>query len=232
MPRVTSREEWLAARRDLLAAEKEATRARDALNARRRALPMVEVDKPYVLDGPDGPVALPELFDGRRQLVVYHFMFDPAWDAACVSCSFLVDNFPHLSHLRSRETNLVVVSRAPLAKLTAFKERMGWTFPWLSSHGSDFNYDFHATLDESVAPVFYNYRDRTELEATTPWHASGEQHGLSVFLQDSGRVYHTYSTYGRGPDLILTTYNYLDLTPLGRQEEGTGIADFKHHDMY
>ncbi|MGW5050387.1 DUF899 domain-containing protein [Actinokineospora sp. NPDC004072] len=227
-----SREEWLAARLELLAAEKEATKARDALNARRRALPMVEVDKEYTFSSPDGDVTLKELFDGRKQLLTYHFMFDPQWDAGCVSCSFLADNLPHLSHLRSRETNLVAVSRAPLEKITKFKERLGWTFPWVSSYGSDFNYDFHATQDESVAPVYYNYRNKAELEATTPWHANGEQHGISVFFQEDGRVFHTYSSYGRGPDLLLTTYNLLDLTPLGRQEVGTGIANFKHHDLY
>ncbi|WP_258907970.1 DUF899 domain-containing protein [Actinokineospora sp. UTMC 2448] len=229
---MASREEWLVARMELLAAEKEATKARDALNARRRDLPMVEVDKEYVFDSPGGKISLAELFDGRRQLLVYHFMFDPEWEAGCVACSFLADNLPHLSHLRSRETNLVVVSRAPLERITKFKERMEWTFPWVSSYGSDFNYDFHATQDESVAPVFYNYRDKTELEATTPWHAQGEQHGMSVFFRDGERIFHTYSSYGRGPDLLLTTYNLLDLTPLGRQEVGTGIANFKHHDQY
>jgi predicted dithiol-disulfide oxidoreductase (DUF899 family) len=232
LPRVTTREEWLAARVELLAAEKEITHAVDAVTARRRALPMVEVEKDYVFDGPDGTATLADLFDGRRQLLVYHFMFDPTWDEGCVSCSFLADNLPLLSHLRFRDTNLVVVSRAPLAKITVFKERMGWTFPWLSSHDSDFNYDFHATMDESVAPVFYNYRDKAELEARTPWHAAGEQHGLSVFLHHDGRVYHTYSTYGRGPEPILATYALLDFTPLGRQEVRTGIHTFKHHDLY
>jgi predicted dithiol-disulfide oxidoreductase (DUF899 family) len=233
-PEVTSRDEWLVARRDLLAAEKEATRARDALNARRRALPMVEIDKEYVFEGPDGGKAgLPDLFDGRRQLIVYHFMFGPDWgDDGCPSCSFLVDNLGHLGHLRARDTNLVVVSRAPQSKIAPFKERMSWTFPWLSSFGSDFNYDFHATLDEAVAPIEYNYRDKAELTAKTPWHTNGEQHGLSVFFHDGDRVFHTYSTYGRGPDLLLGTYNYLDLTPLGRQEEGTGIGNFKLHYKY
>ncbi len=181
---------------------------------------MVELEKDYVFAGPDGQVRLAELFDGRRQLIVYHFMFDPSWDEGCVSCSFLADNLPLLSHLRSRDTNLVAVSRAPLAKITAFKQRMRRTFPWFSSHDSDFNYDFHVTMDESVRPVFYNYRDKAELEAKTPWHASGD------------RVYHTYSTYGRGPELILSTYQLLDLTPLGRQKVGSGIATFKHHDLY
>jgi predicted dithiol-disulfide oxidoreductase (DUF899 family) len=232
LPRVTTREEWLTARVELLKAEKEATRARDAIAALRRELPMVEVDKEYVFDGPDGPVTLADLFDGRRQLIVYHFMFDPTWDEGCISCSFLADNLPLLSHLRYRDTNFAAISRAPLAKITAFKERMSWTFPWLSSYNSDFNYDYHATIDESVAPVLYNYRDKAELEAKTPWHAQGEQHGASVFLRDNNRIYHTYSTYGRGPELILSTYQLLDLTPLGRQEVGTGIHLFKHHDLY
>ena len=232
LPRVTTREEWLAARIELLAAEKESFRARDALTQRRRELPMVELEKDYVFDGPDGPTSLSDLFDGRRQLIVYHFMFDPTWDEGCVSCSFLSDNLPLLSHLRHRDTNFVAISRAPLDKITAYKQRMGWTFPWLSSYNSDFNYDFHVTMDESVRPVYYNYRDKAELEEKTPWHAAGEQHGASVFLQHENRVYHTYSTYGRGPELMLSTYQILDLTPLGRQEEGTGIHLFKRHDLY
>ncbi|HKN51639.1 MAG TPA: DUF899 domain-containing protein [Amycolatopsis sp.] len=232
LPRVATREAWLTARIELLAAEKEAFRARDALTAKRRELPMVELTKEYVFDGPDGQVSLTDLFDGCRQLIVYHFMFDPAWDEGCVSCSFLADNLPLLSHLRYRDTNFVAVSRAPIAKIAAFRQRMGWTFPWVSSYNCAFNYDFHVTMDESVAPIFYNYREKAELEAKTPWHAGGEQHGASVFLRHGDRSYHTYSTYGRGPELILSTYQLLDLTPLGRQEVGTGIDGFKHHDRY
>lgn len=233
LPPVVTREEWLAARLALLEKEKLATRQRDALNAARRRLPMVEVVKPYVFEGPDGTATLPELFAGRRQLVVYHFMFDPSWDAGCSSCSFTVDSFGHLSHLSSRDTTLVVVSRAPLAKITPFRRRMGWTFPWYSSFGSDFNYDFHVTLDESVAPVQYNYRDKQTLARLG--HVTrmrGEQSGLSVFFRDSDRVFHTYSTYARGDDLLSTTYNVLDLTVLGRQEDGTGVDDFRYHDEY
>ncbi|MEO6701268.1 MAG: DUF899 domain-containing protein [Jatrophihabitantaceae bacterium] len=232
LPQVVSRSEWLEARRRLLDIEKAATKARDAVNAQRRELPMVALDKAYVFDGPDGAVPLAELFDGRCQLVVYHFMFDPSWDVGCTSCSFLVDNIGHLAHLRSRETSLAVISRAPIDKISAFKARMDWTFPWVSSFGNDFNYDFHVTNDPDVAPVQYNYRDADELATTTPWHAQGEQHGLSVFLRDGEQIYHTYSTYGRGPELVIGTYNYLDLTPLGRQEDGTGIHLFPHHDTY
>ncbi|MCA1655679.1 MAG: DUF899 domain-containing protein [Pseudonocardiaceae bacterium] len=191
--------------------------ARDELNAERRMLPMVRVDKDYVFEGPEGKVTLADLFDGRRQLIVYHFMFDPAWDAGCAGCSRLVDNIGHLAHLHARDTSLVAVSRAPLAKLTAFRERMGWTLPWYSSFGSDFNYDFHVTLDESVAPVEYNYRDREELLARYG-NAAGEGHGVSVFLRDGDTICHTYSAYARGTDLLNGTSNFLDLTPLGRQE--------------
>jgi predicted dithiol-disulfide oxidoreductase (DUF899 family) len=233
LPPVVTREEWLAARLALLEKEKLATRQRDALNAERRRLPMVEIVKPYLFEGPDGPATLLDLFEGRRQLAVYHFMFDPSWDSGCSSCSFSVDNFGHLSHLNSRDTTLAVVSRAPLAKITPFKRRMGWTFPWYSSFGSDFNYDFHVTLDESVAPVQYNYRDgQTLARLGHVTRLSGEQSGLSAFFRDGGRVFHTYSTYARGDDLLSTTYNFLDLTVLGRQEDGTGVDDFRYHDEY
>lgn len=232
-PPVVSREEWLAARRALLVKEKEATRQRDLLNAERRRLPMVEVGKEYVFEGPDGRATLLDLFEGRRQLVIVHFMFDPSWDAGCSSCSFSVDNIGHLSHLHSRDTTLAVVSRAPLAKITPFRRRMAWTFPWYSSFGSDFNYDYHVTLDESVAPVQYNYRDAETLARLGhTGRMSGEQSGVSVFLRDGGRVFHTYSAYARGDDLLSTTYNYLDLTVLGRQEDGTGVGDFRLHDEY
>jgi predicted dithiol-disulfide oxidoreductase (DUF899 family) len=233
-PHIVSRDEWRAARRDFLVKEKEFTRARDALSAQRQALPMVRIEKDYVFEGAAGTLRLLDLFEARRQLIVYHFMFDPSWDEGCPMCSFLTDNIPHLAHLRdARDTSLVLVSRAPLAKITPFKQRMGWTFPWYSSFGSDFNYDFHVTLDEAVAPVEYNYRDNAELEqagmAPLP---SGEQPGLSVFLRDGGSIFHTYSTYARGVDLLDGTYNYLDLTPLGRQEDGPGTHEFRHHDRY
>lgn len=194
-PQVVSRDEWLAARQELLAKEKEATRARDRLNAERRRLPMVKIDKEYLFEGPDGTARLSDLFDGRRQLIVYHFMFDPRWDDGCPSCTNLVNNLPsRLDGLHACDTSLVLVSRAPLSKLEPYKARMSWTVPWFSSFDSDFNYDFDAT-DER-----------------------GEKPGLSVFLREGEHILHSYSTSGRGVDILLGTYNYLDLTPLGRQE--------------
>ena len=176
LPDVVSRADWLAARKELLVREKQATRARDELNAARRRLPMVVIDKDYVFEGPDGKASLAGLFEGRRQLVIYHFMFGPDWDAGCPSCSGFADQVGHLEHLNATETTFAAVSRAPLAKITPFRQRMGWTFPWYSAYGSDFNYDFHVTLDESVAPVEYNYRTRAEHEqagsAPTTWTAS------------------------------------------------------------
>jgi predicted dithiol-disulfide oxidoreductase (DUF899 family) len=220
LPEVVSRDEWLAARKALLAKEKALTRQRDAVNAERRRLPMVRVDRQYVFDGADGKASLLDLFAGRRQLVVYHFMFDPAWDEGCPSCSLVADNFGHLAHLHARRTSLAVVSRAPRARFEPYQRRMGWTFPWYSSFGSDFNYDFHVTHDEAVAPVEYNYLGKDALLAKgEPWFTAGESHGLSVFLRDGKGVFHTYSTYARGCDLLVGTFNYLDLTPLGRQED-------------
>jgi predicted dithiol-disulfide oxidoreductase (DUF899 family) len=236
LPTVVSREEWLTARRKLLAEEKAATRARDALNAARRRLPMVRVDKDYVFDTPDGERRLPELFDGRRQLIVYHFMFDPSWDAGCPSCSAVADNIGHLSHLHARDTMLTLVSRAPLPKLEKYRERMGWALPWASSYGSDFNYDFHTTIDPSVAPAEYNFAPVPAEVAE-----SMEAHGTSVFFRDGSEVFHTYSSYARGSELLLGTYNFLDLTPLGRQENweqpaGRGdappMAWLRRHDEY
>ncbi|MFF0311128.1 DUF899 domain-containing protein [Streptosporangium sp. NPDC004379] len=233
---VVSREEWLVARRRLLEQEKEAFRVLDAVRARRRELPAVTVDKDYRFRGPSGEVGLPDLFEGRRQLIVYHFMFDPAWDEGCTSCSFLTDNIGHLAHLHGAGTTLALVSRAPYEKIEPFRERMGWDVPWYSSHGGDFNYDFHVTNDEAVAPVEYNYYDREALErrGLTPF-LKGEAHGVSVFVRadggegGDGAVLHTYSSYGRGLDLLLGTYNYLDLTPLGRQRY---VNEFSHHDRY
>jgi predicted dithiol-disulfide oxidoreductase (DUF899 family) len=219
LPKVVSRDEWAAARRELLMKEKEATRARDALNAERRRLPMVEIDKEYVFEGPDGEASLLDLFEGRRQLIVDHFMFDPSWDDGCPSCSGRVDQYGNLAHLHARDTTMAVVSRAPLAKIEPFKARMGWTFPWYSSFGSDFNYDFHVTLDEAVAPVEYNYRSKAEWEEAGFPEPAGELHGTSVFLRDGDRVFHTYSTFGRGTEQVGGTHYYLDMTALGRQEE-------------
>ncbi|MEK6229137.1 MAG: DUF899 domain-containing protein [Actinomycetota bacterium] len=219
LPKITSRDEWLAARKELLAKEKDATSARDALNAERRRLPMVEIDKEYVFEGPDGEASLLDLFEGRRQLIVDHFMFDPSWDDGCPSCSGRVDQYGNLAHLHARDTTMAVVSRAPLAKIEPFKARMGWTFPWYSSFGSDFNYDFHVTLDEAVAPVEYNYRNKAELEQAGFPDPTGELHGTSAFLRDGERVFHTYSTYGRGTEQVGGTHYYLDMTALGRQED-------------
>src|SRR5437867_335837 len=203
LPKVVSRAEWLVARKALLAKEKELTRHRDAVNAERRRLPMVRIDKQYVFDGPAGKASLLDLFEGRRQLIVYHFMFDPSWDEGCPSCSFLVDNIGHLAHLRARNTSLALVSRAPMARIEAFRKRMGWTFPWYSSLGSDFNYDFHVTHDEAVAPVEYNYTDKAELvRKGESFFTQGESHGLSVFLRDGDTIFHAYSTYARGTDLL------------------------------
>ena len=219
LPRVVSRDEWLVARKELLAQEKEATRTRDALNAQRRRLPMVEIAKAYVFEGPHGEAGLLDLFEGRRQLIVDHFMFDPSWDDGCSSCSGRVDQYGNLAHLHARDTTMAVVSRAPLAKIEAFKARKGWDFPWYSSHGSDFNYDFHVTLDEAVAPVEYNYRTQSEWEQAGSPLPAGELHGTSAFLRDGDRVFHTYSTYARGTEQVGGTHYYLDITALGRQED-------------
>jgi predicted dithiol-disulfide oxidoreductase (DUF899 family) len=233
-PQIASRAEWLAARKALLAKEKAFTRERDALSAARRQMPMVEVEKEYVFEGTAGPATLHDLFRQHRQLMVYHFMFDPSWDEGCKSCSHLADNFAGiLVHLAARDTSFAVVSRAPLAKIEVFRKRMGWSFPWLSSFGNDFNYDFHVTFDEAAGSLEYNYASAPELlKRGEIWH-TGELPGLSVFLRDCERVFHTYSTYQRGLDLLLNTYNFLDLTPLGRQEEDGKIqAWIRHHDKY
>ena len=244
LPHVVSRDEWLAARKQLLVKEKQATRARDALNAERRRLPMVEIDKDYVFEGPGGEAGLLDLFESRRQLIVGHFMFDPSWDDGCPSCSAGADEVSGglLEHLHARDTTLAYVSRAPLAKLEDYKARKGWTFPWYSSYGSEFNYDFHVTLDESVAPVEYNYRTKAEHDqAGTGYYFEGEQPseqpGTSYFLRDTqsgtggDRVFHTYSTFGRGAEQTGGSYYWLDLTALGRQEEWEepkGRADAAH----
>ena len=228
LPEVVSRAEWLAARLDFLAKEKELTRARDKLNAERRRLPMVLVDKSYTFQGPDGPASLPDLFEGRLQLVMHHFMLSPDWDTACSSCSSAADQIGRLRQLHVRNTTLVAVSRAPYPTLAAYRERMGWTFPWYSSYGSDFNYDFHATLDDRVAPVLLHFRTEAELAAAGvpgtggPWTESmrgQEWPGISAFLRVGDEVFHTYSTFGRGIEEFHHGYPWLDLTALGRQEE-------------
>jgi predicted dithiol-disulfide oxidoreductase (DUF899 family) len=219
LPQVTSREEWLEARKRLLEKEKEATRVRDALRAERMALPMVEVEKDYVFEGPDGEASLLDMFEGRRQLIVQHFMFDPEWEDGCPSCTYFSEDLGHLPHLHENNTSFAVISRAPLQKIEAYRRKRGWTFPWYSSFGSDFNYDFRVTMDESVAPAEYNYRSAAEhRQAGMPWYTEGEQPGVSVFLREGERVFHTYSTFARGSEHLVSTAMFLDLTPLGRQE--------------
>lgn len=212
-PEVVSREEWLTARKELLAREKQFTRERDKLNADRRRLPMVKVDKEYVFDGPGGKATLTDLFEQRRQLIVYHMM-----ETHCPGCSLLVDNIGNLAHLQARDTSLVVVSRSPFAELDAFRERMGWTIPFYSSHESDFNYDFHATADSSVAPVEINFANEEELRAAGVDY-EGDVAGISVFLRDGEDLFHTYSAFERGTDILNGSLVYLDQTPLGRQED-------------
>jgi predicted dithiol-disulfide oxidoreductase (DUF899 family) len=224
LPDVVTPEQWLAARKELLAEEKALTRARDALNTRRRQLPMVRVDKDYVLHGPAGEVALVDLFEGRSQLIVQHFMFDPAWDEGCPSCTGAADEISDglLRHLHSRNTTLVAVSRAPIEKIERYRRSRGWTFPWYSSFGSDFNYDFNVTIDASVVPVMWNYRNLEELrQVDMGWLGEGswEQPGYSMFLRHGDGVFHTYSMYARGTEMLGGSYYFLDMTALGRQEE-------------
>ena len=231
---VVSPQQWRAAREQLLAKEKEATRAKDAVDAARRELPMTEVTKDYVFTGPGGQVNLPGLFDGRRQLITYHFMWRheqsgfPGEDQGCPTCSFLVDSIGQQSHLRACDTTLVLVSRAPIASIERFRKRMGWRVPWYSSADGDFNYDFHVSFDESKAPLEYNYKDKETLEREAPYIRSGaDGPGVSVFLREGDRVFHTYSAYERGLDILLGTYRWLELTPLGRQRH---VTQFPYHD--
>jgi predicted dithiol-disulfide oxidoreductase (DUF899 family) len=221
-PKIVSRDAWLVERKKLLAHEKELTKHRDRINAERRRLPMVKIEKDYVLDGPNGKQSLKALFDGRWQLIVYHFMFDPAWDKGCSGCTGYVDALGDLSMLNDRDTTFVLVSRAPLAKLETYKAQKGWSVPWFSSFGSDFNYDFHVTLDEKVAPIEHNFLDKAELEKRQkdePYFMRGEQHGLSVFFCLDEDVFHTYSTYARGTESLTDAYSLLDTTPYGRQQD-------------
>jgi predicted dithiol-disulfide oxidoreductase (DUF899 family) len=229
--RVVSREEWIEARKAHLDREKEYTRARDRLSAERRALPWVRVEKAYSFDGPNGKVTLADLFKGRSQLVVQHFMFAPDWDEGCKSCSFWADGFERMiPHLAARDTTLVAISRAPLQKLNAFRHRMGWTFDWLSSAGNDFNYDFAVSFTpEQIksGAARYNF-------GTAGW-GSEEAPGLSVFYRDErSDIFYTYSTFARGLDMMNAAYHYLDLTPLGRHEDGLPYPmDWvRHRDQY
>jgi len=229
MPEVASREAWLSARRKLLAQEKAFNVQRDALTEARRRLPRVLLDKDYVCEGPDGRCSLAELFRGRQQLIVYHFMFDSDWEEGCPACSFVADHFDGtLPHLAARDTSFAAVSRAPIAKIEAFRKRMGWKFPWLSSHGTDFNHDFRVTIDAGHAE--YNYAPVDAQPEGYP--TEGEREGLSVFLREGKQLFHCYSTYQRGLDLFLNTYNFLDVTPLGRQEADGIMRWVRHHDRY
>jgi predicted dithiol-disulfide oxidoreductase (DUF899 family) len=231
-PNVATRDEWLEARRRLLAKEKELTRARDALNAERRALPWVKVEKRYVFDTPQGERTLADLFRGRSQLIAHHFMLGPGWQAGCIGCSFAADHQEGARvHLENHDVSLVRVSRAPLAEIEAYRRRMGWRVPWVSSHGSDFNFDFHVSFrpeEKARGKVFYNY-------VAQPF-MSEELSGLSVFCTDAaGNVFHTYSTYARGDELVDTSYMLLDMTPKGRNETGPNfnLGDWvKRHDEY
>jgi predicted dithiol-disulfide oxidoreductase (DUF899 family) len=220
-PLIVSRSEWLAERKKLLTAEKELTKHYDRVNAERRRLPMVRVEKDYVFDGPNGKPSLRDLFEGRRQLIVYHFMFDPNWDKGCSGCTSLVDALGDLSLLNKRDTTFAVVSRAPLVKLDAYKAQKGWSIAWFSSFGSDFNYDFHVTLDPKVAPAEYNYRNKAEMAAAKAHSVlmEGEEHGLSVFFQVDDDIFHTYSAYARGTESLTDSYRLLDTTPYGRQQD-------------
>jgi predicted dithiol-disulfide oxidoreductase (DUF899 family) len=228
---VVSREEWLAARRALLVKEKEFTRRRDELSRERRQLPWERVEKAYRFDGPQGQQSLSDLFDGRSQLIVYHFMFSPDWEAGCKHCSFWADNFNGIdTHLRARDATLVAISRAPLAKIEAFRRRMGWSFPWLSSAQTDFNYDYQASFrpeDIARGKVFYNYTE-SAMDMT-------DREGVSVFYRDESRtIFHTYSAYARGIDMINGAYHFLDLVPKGRDEDSLPApqAWVRYHDGY
>jgi len=229
--RVVSRDEWVAERKALLVHEKELTRLRDQIARERRALPWVRIDKNYVFEAPEGPRTLAELFEGRRQLLVQHFMLAPGWEQGCPSCSFMADHSDGMNvHLAHRDVTLVAISRAPLAEIERFRQRMGWRFKWVSSHGSDFNYAFGVSFrPEEVAKGKLDYNYGT-------WPFAGEEWpGISVFYKhDAGQIFHTYSTYGRGVEVMMGTYNMLDLTPKGRDERDVDhkMEWVRHHDRY
>jgi len=229
--KIVSHDEWTAARRAYLAEEKAFTRARDALAKQRRELPWEKVEKKYVFDGPVGRETLADLFGGKSQLIIYHFMLGPGWEVGCPSCSLLADHFGgSVIHLAQRDVSFVVVSRATLAEIETFKRRMGWNFKWVSSHGSDFNFDYHVSQsaeEKASGKANYNY-ELIEFP-------SEERPGASVFFKDAaGAVFHTYSTYGRGLDILIGAYNLLDLAPKGRDEESLewSMAWVRHHDRY
>src|SRR5437867_3706525 len=228
---IVSEAEWLVARKDLLTREKEFSRQRDALTAARRKLPMVKIEKEYVFEGPNGRETLAELFDGRSQLIVYHFMLGPGWEEGCKSCSYLADHFDGANwHLPHRDVTLVVISRAPLPEIQAYQNRMGWRFKWLSSYRNDFNFDYHVSFTEEgekKGKVYYNYGTQEFISDELP--------GLSVFYKgENGDVFHTYSTYARGLDILVGAYNFLDLVPKGRDEDHLDFTmDWvRRHDEY
>jgi len=227
--RVVTREQWLGERAVLLAKEKAFTRTRDALSAERRALPWVKVETSYVFDGPQGRETLAQLFEQRSQLVVYHFMFDAAWDAGCPQCSHFADSFDGaIVHLNHRDVTMIAVSHAPYPKLANYRRRMGWTFKWVSSFGSDFNRDFHVSFtpeEVAAAKGFYNFAVQDPGET--------EREGVTVFYRDTaGAIFHTYSAYARGIDMLSVDYQYLDLVPKGRDEAGRGPFWVRRHDEY
>jgi len=229
--KVVSGDQWIEARKQLLIKEKEFTRLRDQLSQERRDLPCERVEKNYVFDGPDGKQTLSDLFAGKSQLIVYHFMFDPSWEAGCRSCSFWADNFNGIDiHLKHRDVSFLAISRAPLPKLEAYRRRMGWGFKWVSSFGSDFNYDFGVSFTpEQMAAgmAYWNYANQKPFEAETV--------GISVFCRDQAQIFHTYSCYQRGVDMLNGTYHYLDLTPKGRDEADQkpyAQAWVRRHDEY
>lgn len=227
---IVSQGEWLSARKALLAKEKEFTKARDALSEQRRALPWVKIDKNYMFDGPNGKQSLADLFEGRSQLIVYHFMLGPGWTNGCPSCSLLADHFDGANiHLAQRDVTFVAVSRAPLAEIAAYQKRMGWKFKWLSSFGTDFNHDFHVsfTPEEKENGATYNYA-----KGNIP---SEELPGVSAFIKnEAGEVFHTYSAYARGLDILIGAYNFLDFAPKGRDEDALpwSMAWVRRHDEY
>jgi predicted dithiol-disulfide oxidoreductase (DUF899 family) len=229
--KVVSRNEWLAARKQLLAKEKEFTRLRDDLSRQRREMPWEKVEKQYVFEGAKGKETLADLFEGRSQLLVYHFMFGPGWEQGCPSCSFLGDSFDGITiHIAQRDTSFVAISRATLPEIEAFKKRMGWKFNWVSSNGNDFNYDYKVSFskeDISSGKPVYNYE-------TIPF-PSEEGPGASAFIKKDGQIYHTYSTYSRGLDILLPMYNWIDMTAKGRDEAAMkphAMAWVRHHDRY
>lgn len=230
-PKVVSHAEWIETRMEFLTNEKEFTRLRDELSRQRRELPWEKVEKKYVFEGPKGKETLADLFGGRSQLIVYHFMFGPGWKEGCPSCSFVAESFDGAAvHLAARDITLLAVSRATLPEIEAFKKRMGWRFKWVSSNATDFNHDYQVSVTKEEATggqVYYNYQMQQ--------FPSEERPGASVFYKDpAGEIFHTYSTYSRGLDILIAAYNYIDLTPKGRDEEGLshGMAWVRHHDKY